>query len=432
MFGLSQRTWCRAMFVLFGLAPTLLMSGWAVWAQTPFCRELARRHWQRAIEERVGLPVEIGGVERGSAGAVRLIDVRIVEPESARVLASSPSIGLEPTGSRWRAFVSAPRIQQAEVVRLLESLHEHAVRRATSDGGAVDWTATNVTFESATAPATFSELRGRWESKASGPQVDLEFTVAGTEPPVQIRLAVERDRQTNPPRTRCRLETIGAPVPVALLPEAFPELAGWGDRCGFEGLAELSWTADGWSGELQGRWRQVDLDRWTERLPHKLSGWAELELRRARWVDGRLTEARGTLASRGGVVSRSLLVTAGDRRTLDLQLQDRIKKSTEPLWRYQQLAFDFFLGADGLQLVGRCVGHPPGTLLADSQGPLLQDSPRALVPAVALVRAFAPASEVQVPAGLETDSMLRRLPLPSLNPPPELAERPPSTRVRLE
>jgi len=63
---------------------------------------------------------------------------------------------------------------------------------------------------------------------------------------------------------------------------------------------------------------------------------------------------------------------------------------------------------------------------------LLQDSPRAVVPAVALVRTLAPASQVLVPAGAETDSLLRHLPLPSLDPPPAVANQPKSTRVRLK
>jgi hypothetical protein len=110
---------------------------------------------------------------------------------------------------------------------------------------------------------------------------------------------------------------------------------------------------------------------------------------------------------------------------------DRVRSGKDVLWRYQQLAIEFSLSPDGLQLSGRCPDQPAGTLLSDARGPLVQDSPHAVVPAVALVRSLAPANQVLVPAGSETDSILRHLPLPSLTPPTPIAERPLSPKVRL-
>lgn len=432
MHELTRRRWCRAAFFALCLVPTCFTAGWGVWAESSLCRERLRREWQVALSQHLGLPVEIRAAVRGPAGSVRLDGVQIVDPERHLTLAAVRHLSIEQDGPGWRILASAPRIEQAELRTLLAAWHEHGLRRAGERPVPFTWFASDVTLDSPRGAATLSEIHGTWESTDLGPQLAAEMTLASGTPGAQLKLSVARDRRADPARTTWRLETLDQPIPVTLLPDAFPELLALGDRCEFHGAIEMTQAERGWSGVVSGQWREVDLDRWTERLPHKLSGLADVELRRARLDDGRLVEAEGLLTSRGGVVSRSFLLTTGDENVLALRVASRVPLSQDVLWRYQQLAVEFVLTRDGLQLSGRCEGLPPGTLMADSRGPLLQDSTQAVVPAVALVRSLAPASQVLVPAGVETDSLLRVLPLPELSTPANVADQPRSPRVRLQ
>jgi len=432
MFGITQRSWYRAVFIGLCVVPTIVMTGWAVWAQSPFCRELLRRQWQAALAQQLGLPVEIASAERGTAGAIRLERLRIVDPENGATLAAARLVEIEWDGKGWVVMISAPHLEQSDLSKLAQSSHEHALRRVAGTAAPISWLATDVTLDSPRGSATLSEIHGIFELAEAGPRLILEMTLAGGTPGLHARLAIARDRQANPAQTTWRFEAIDQPIPVALLPDAFPDLLLLGDRCEFQGIVELTSSGGDWSGTISGQWRQLDLDRCTERLPHKLSGFANLDLRHARIAAGRFAEAEGLLTSHGGVVSRSFLLTTGEENTLGMQVAERVRQGKDSLWRYQHLAVDFMLSQDGLQLSGKCDGQPAGTLMADSRGPLVQDSPRALVPAVALVRTLAPANQMLVPAGSETDSLLRHLPLPSLIPPAAVANQPKPSRVRLK
>lgn len=431
MFGITRRTLYRALFLGLCVLPTCAMTAWAAWAQSPLYREFLRQQWQTALSLRLGLPVEIRAAERGPGGAVRLEGVRVVDSEQNRVIADARFLELEPDGRGWVAVLSAPRAAQADVRRLFESWQEHGLRRASTDFAEVVWLATDATLESPAGSVTLSEVHGAFEKSKAGPRLVLEMTLAGGAPSLHARLTVTRDRQAAPARTVWRFEALDQAVPTSVLPDVFPELTVLGDRCEFQGIAEFQVTSRAAAGTLTGQLRNIDLDRWTERLPHKLSGLADLELRHTRITDGRLLEAEGLLTSRGGIVSRSFLLTTASEETLGMQVADRVRSGKDVLWRYQQLAIEFSLSPDGLQLSGRCPDQPAGTLLSDARGPLVQDSPHAVVPAVALVRSLAPANQVLVPAGSETDSILRHLPLPSLTPPTPIAERPLSPKVRL-
>jgi len=69
-------------------------------------------------------------------------------------------------------------------------------------------------------------------------------------------------------------------------------------------------------------------------------------------------------------------------------------------------------------------------LLSRGRQSLLGESMQESTPAVALVRALAPPSAVEVPAGRQTDWLLRHLPVPETVPIPG-RESLPHARVRL-
>lgn len=430
MLGISARAWCRAGFIGWCVLPTLFTVAWAGYSQTPLYRERCRARWEATLTQHLSVPVRVESAEPGPAGAMRLNQVQLLDWETHAVIGEARGVWVEPRGSGWRIEAAGLRIEQGALRELAHAFHEQALRRAVRSGR-VTCRATDVTLASTAGSMTLAELNAAWEAHDGGPLVEIALRLAGSGESDTMRLSATRDRNRTPAATRWRLDTQEQWLPVTALPEAFPEFALCGERCLFQGIAEWTTQGAGWSASVEGAWHQIDLDRCTERLPHKLSGLANVELRHARFEQGRLVDAQGALRCRGGVVSRLLLATSADERTLGMAVAERVLKSREPLLRYRQLEFEFTLSADGLQLAGRCTGQPPGTLMADSQGPLVQDSARPLVPSVALVRTLAPASEVQVPAGIETEGLLRRLPLPSLEPPAELAERPPSTRVRL-
>jgi len=72
-------------------------------------RELLRRQWQTTLAQHLGLPVQIQTVACGPAGAIRLIGLRIVDPERGATLAAARFVEVEQDGRGWVAMISAPR-----------------------------------------------------------------------------------------------------------------------------------------------------------------------------------------------------------------------------------------------------------------------------------------------------------------------------------
>ena len=277
---------------------------------------------------------------------------------------------------------------------------------------------------------TFTEVRCQITPLEHGLKTAVEFRIAGVGMPSPAQIQITRNRQSDPPTTRWEVRTGPSPLPCALFAGYCPSLARLGPDCCFQGTLWAEQAASGWNGELAGRFQHVELERWLEPFPHKLTGTAELVFSEATFRNDRLRTASGSLHCPGGVLSNSLL--AAFAKAFQLEVAPREAAEEEPLREYQQLACGFQFDAQGMRVSGLCPGEPPGVILADRQGPLVLDSPASTVPAVALAQALSPDNALHVPATEEAHWLLQALPLPTAEAPAEItAERRPYTPLRL-
>jgi hypothetical protein len=189
-----------------------------------------------------------------------------------------------------------------------------------------------------------------------------------------------------------------------------------GEDATFQGTIEAMPTAEGWEGEIAGRFCDVDLDRVTGslKLRHRLAGAAEIVFRRATFQAGRLIDAAGDVACNDGVVSRSLLYQANE--SLGLIADSRLlSPQANTLVAFRELKLGFTLDRGGIQLAGQCNSAGPGVVMTDDSGPLLSNQSREAVQVTALVRTLAPDTGEQVPANFEAYQLLHVLPIPAEN-----------------
>jgi hypothetical protein len=145
-----------------------------------------------------------------------------------------------------------------------------------------------------------------------------------------------------------------------------------------------------------------------------------------------VVEAAGSIESGGGVVGRSLLEAATSDATLQWSVPEAVLENQQPYWKYRQLSLAFELSAQGLQLTGHCEGAEPGTIIAAADGALAREGSQPWLSAVAVVRWLAPQNEIQVPASLATEGLLRALPLPPMVGGETAVASPPRPRLRLK
>jgi hypothetical protein len=268
-----------------------------------------------------------------------------------------------------------------------------------------------LTIRSQRGEQTYEILGGRIEPEASGESAELRFRLPGAEMSEPASVRIVRNRQREAPSTKFVLSTGGAALPCSLFAPLCDLAGAFGTHATFAGNLWADDAADGWEAELTGRFEEIDLDSLvSSRFNHILQGAAALELTGARFQQSQLVEAHGRLTAGPGVVSGTLVQAAVDALGCHSQRSPEHARASRG---YQQLAFNFQIDSDGLQLAGICEGQPRGVVIVDEAGaPLLARSADRPLPPIALLRLLVPASEELVPATEATRKLIPWLPAP--------------------
>ena len=207
---------------------------------------------------------------------------------------------------------------------------------------------------------TFTDVMGQLGSGPQGMEATLSFRIVGTNMPEPATIRVVRHGGEEP-SSALALNTGSTPLPCLIFAPLLSSVDWLGSRAAFHGYLWARESSQGWEGEMTGNLSDLDLDASiSAHFPHTLSGSVNVQLERARFRQGRMTEAAGAVTGSGGTISRSLL--AAGERCLNLDAETETA-STELIVRYRRLAFDFILEPQGLKLIGRCPSRQRGTTL---------------------------------------------------------------------
>ena len=427
MHDSTRRLLCRLGFLLLCVLPTLAVAGWVSVICSPSYVAACKAAWETRLSQHLGLSVRLQGVQNPSRGVTVLEGLVLSDPETEARVASVRQIEIGYRGDELVVLAAQPELVSEEMWRLCEALHERVLRSPSASQVKVHFYAgeMNVKQSGDQGDSTLTDVHCRLTPTATGPQATIEFCDVALQMSEPAQLRITRNRQVSPPATRWELRTRSTPLPCYLLADHVEILANLGDLATFQGTVEAMQGADGWEGEVTGRFRDVDLDRLvTDRYDHKLSGTAEIVFRRAQFRGGRLIDAAGDMLCSGGVVSLSLLHQAD--KSLGLIADQRVRSvESDPLRRYQELKFGFTLNQQGLEIVGLCHSVGEGVVMTDYFGPLLTDRPQEVVQVAALVRTLSSRSGEHVPATYEACQLLHVLPIPEQTDPPQVGSRQP-------
>ncbi|MEE8452203.1 MAG: hypothetical protein V3R99_09820 [Thermoguttaceae bacterium] len=449
----TRRKACLAAFLLLCVLPTTTVLAWCVYRHRPGYVDAEALRLSREL----GLEVSIERFQRLRPGSVLYEGMELTDPESGRsvlrcrVLQAAWRDVADARGEKKPTLMliaSQPIVEVEAFDALGQLIARRLRRRAGQTAVDVRLTAAEVTLRAAEHSDTLTEFQGTIETLPGGRQARAHFRPTGstTAEPVAIRLF--RGHQTVPSTIAFELDTRGCTVPCRVLAMGFRPLEPLGLRSRFRGYVWAKQTPDAdsapplWDGKMTGALLDVDLDDLiSANFPHTLSGTATIEIQQARFQQGRLESASGTLVAGPGldgsgldgltmgtraVIGRSLIDAAVEQLGLVRGLESRTPGDLVP---YEQLALAFLIDAEGLRLQGRSAVGGPGTVLVDRYGRLLSTSDAYPRPVVALLRALVPQSEVQVPATRQTDWLMRYLPIPDVTPPPTTDPPPPQVRL---
>ncbi|MBP90915.1 MAG: hypothetical protein CMJ64_30090 [Planctomycetaceae bacterium] len=428
MHDSTRRILCRIAFAVLCLVPTSTLCAWIAYRATPLHAWQARAVWKRLIFERTGLLASIGGVERPTLQRTLLHGVTLIDPDGEKQVASIRVIDLTETNHGVVVSCSQPEIQREQLTRL-GSMFNQRVLLGPALAAPIRIASGEMTLRTSAGASTFTDVRCLIGRRGESLQASAEFRLAGSDVSDTVQLQVTRERSVRDPASIWQVRTGNESLPCELLADYVPALRSFGERSQFHGTAWLEQSETSWSGEIAGRFRDVDLEQVMAPFPHKLSGIADVTVSHSRFTNGRLEEIAGSLHSSGGVISRSLLNSAS--ASLHLTTDASSDEHSDTLLTYGLLSFGFQLDGDRLQFSGLCDAARPEIVLVGSSGQVLLAASGQAVPSVSLTRVLVPHSDVQVPATRATERLLRALPLPEIRTPAERTATLPSARLRV-
>ncbi|MGA2069317.1 MAG: hypothetical protein ABSG86_30485 [Thermoguttaceae bacterium] len=389
----TRRRIALAAFFALGIVPTAMIGAWCVLRQGPWD---AWAESQR-LGRQLGMDVALGTLRHPRPGRVVYEGLRLSDPETGQevlrtaLLEATWTVAVDGRGRRPAVVLAAPQVE-VEIDgtgRLWQILQQNLRLQCGRPEIEVRVKVDELVIRGGEHPLALAHVEGGIGALSGGVQAVASFHLAGRAAAAPVRARLVRNRQLRPPADSIELDTAGTPLPCPLLALAVPGAAWLDPSSRFAGSIASRQTAGGWEGEVSGQCLGIDLDRLvSDHFPYRLSGPADLTIRRARFRDGRLDEAEAMLAAGPGVIDRRLLDAAAAQLRLSGALPQTPAGGLVP---YDQLSVGITLDARGLWLQGLCQNAEPGTILRAGQVRLLGEPQSQPQPVTASIRALLPA-----------------------------------------
>ncbi|HUY34525.1 MAG TPA: hypothetical protein VMV69_17400 [Pirellulales bacterium] len=423
-----RRRVCRASFCLLCVLPTAGLLGFSASRTHPS----HTRRCESELSDLLGLRAKLAVVRYPRPGVTLYEGLELADPETGECALRCPWLEFESVDGRVLLSATRPEIETARL-KLLWELLMRRLRRELATDGEVRLSPCQVTLRASRGSQTYDVTQALVEHVDQGEAIEIRFRPTGADDSEPAAFRVVRERSQAVPFTRLEIMTYASELPVSIFAPLADVEAWLGGDSRFAGSFWIDELADGWKADMTGQLRGVDLQSLIgDRFPHQLNGPADIEIDRALFDRGRLTEADGSFSAGPGTIGTSLLDAAVESLELEPGQFNRTRKTA---LAFEELAFRFHVDAGGLVIAGACRGAPSrGVVLVGSNDRVLLASPRegSLPPVIGIIRMLVPQSEVRVPATRETAGLLQVLPVPPIVPRNDGArERPPEGRLRL-
>lgn len=423
-----RRTLLRSLFLAVGVLPIVATVVWAAVLRT----DVYRASWTRGLSAAWGLRVTLDDVRHPRPGVVLLAGLRGYDPETDAVVVECRTVEAETFADGLHVRAEQPMIYADRGARLVNAL-QRRLRRETPDVvTSVSFSAAELTWRTAVDSQTLVEVRGLAGPVGGVEQLLVNFRLPGTDVEHPASLRIARHLEGPSPTTTVELDSGAVVLPCGLFAPLTEAAGALGAQARFGGRLKVRHTADGWDGVVAGDVYETDLDVLVgRRIPHLLSGTADLQIHRAELNHGRLEHGQMTILAGPGQIGRSLVVAGGTSLGLTPP-DDRLPADSVLL--FDRLACDVAFDAGELSIRARSPERP-GALLWKGNVVYWREPATAAQPAANLLRALVPDRELLVPAALQTATLMQWLPLAKPAPqttPPVTATPPtaPSMRVR--
>jgi hypothetical protein len=415
MFSLhetSKRMICRAAFVVLCLGPTVAVLGSAALVRHS---SFTRRH-ERAISAQLGLAARISRASTPRPGITLYEGLELADPETLQPLARLPFVEVE--GNEAARVVRLPHpgvLNGARLDRLWRLARQSLALQ--SPNTILRLAAQNLTIHLPAGDQSVTDVNAEVNSAEAEARLTASFRHVSSDPATSQAAVLTLVCPRPSPHAASAIEfSTGSDfLPCAMAAGVWPAITNLGSASEFHGRISGFIEDNTWRMRTMGELKRIDLGLLvSSRFPHQLSGEAQLSLDHLILENGRLASAAGTLSAGPGRIGSALIAAA--QQHLRFAPGENLPEQQASDLGYAKLKAAFAINSQGLMVRGEVPGNAGALLVGQRQAELLREPTVLVQPAVNLVRALVPQSEVQVPATRETSALVNALPVPSIMP----------------
>lgn len=390
----TQRGLCQLVFMLLGLLPVLLATGWSIAQFVPSYQSWRARTYSAWLSQKLGVEVQIVAVEWLAPQRTTLHGIKLVHPESHVVLGRMRSVEVLNSGSMWIVRLDAPELDGRHLPATWQLVHDWFVCRPQAFAPNIQLASEGLVIRNlADSHTTVDEQWLQQLSVGIYPQVDETRLIAkfrgstsqangnlssGNQPNGEsappATLMISRRHRESQQSTQLLFKTEETRLPCALIAPVFPELRFLGSRAVLAGTFSLLQRNAAWRLEIQNAWlAKIDCGQ----LP--IGGETAVTGEGALWCDQATITQRGLQSFEGaayvdhGRMDRRILAAA--EQNLGLHLVRDVQSANVSTIMFEHLRCRFRILPQVLQWVGFADQEAPsikplapGTLMTDAAG----------------------------------------------------------------
>ena len=267
----SKRTVCRIAFLLLCVLPLSLVT-------YRIFHPVTTDHWQQAIKADLGLVTRIDDVQTPLPFITQFNDIQLEDAELGQLVhLDQLQLTVGPTNT---IVIDDPiQINGSSMIRIVQRLRDSLLR---THSASKSWKIrlNDVTIVRPQSPLT-EQLPIQSVEIAINPYptitiTDIELDLANDTNNNLVRVSLRRNRDDNGIRETIELATGQSYVPCWLIHELLPDMSSFGPACSFAGFTKMENGSNGWSGVVEGNFRQLDLASLAKPYQRNIEGLCDL------------------------------------------------------------------------------------------------------------------------------------------------------------
>ena len=348
----TQRAVARMLFVFACAIPTLLTVAIVVVTTTPWYSDYLRRGIQRELSRQLGVTVLIDAVEYPAPKTIRLVGIKLLEPETQAEVGRVRSATWITGDTKAGIQLSQPELQSEQLQYAWRLVHDRFLCQPELTAVPVRMAANDLTIHSGTGSVTLRDVDSWIRPLDNRIEAVIQCVPAARRDDAPIHITIVRDRSGPTAATDWTLQTGDIALPCSALADYMPAMRNLGADATFTGTLNWKIDAAGWSIDLGGsRFDNVELAELLHSVPHRLTGRASIRFERCLVLPGESVDVSGTIISTSGYIGQSFIRAAHTHLGFDIApLADGEARDI----LYDRIALRFDLFGPQLTLAGIC------------------------------------------------------------------------------